>query len=135
MATFAQDPAHFTTAPAAAIQKAIQKANISLRDIDYFEINEAFAAQVLGCVAAWESDEYCREHLGRDRALGKVDPAKLNVDGGAVALGHPVGASGARIALHLAHILKREKAKRGIATICIGGGQGGAMLIENVSGV
>ena|SRR3990167_3971344 len=129
------DPAEMGLGPVYATDEILKRNHLSLNDIDYFEINEAFAAQVLGCLAAWESDDYCREYLGRDRALGKIDLSKLNVDGGAVALGHPVGASGARIALHLANILKRERAKKGIATICIGGGQGGAMLIENVSGV
>jgi acetyl-CoA C-acetyltransferase len=85
---------------------------------------------VLGCQAAWGSDEYCREQLGLPGALGSVDDSKLNVDGGAVSIGHPVGASGARIVLHLLHVLRRNNAKRGVATICIGGGLGGAMLLE-----
>lgn len=84
----------------------------------------------MGCQAAWQSDEYCREQLGLPGALGSIAEEKLNVDGGAVALGHPVGASGARIVLHLLHVLRRQQAKRGIATICIGGGLGGAMLVE-----
>jgi len=113
----------------------MQRHHLQMDDIDYWEINEAFAAQVLACIAAWESDDYCREYLHRDKALGKLDRNKLNIDGGAIALGHPVGASGARIVLHLAEVLRRQNAKRGIATICIGGGQGGAMLIEQVSGV
>jgi len=90
----------------------------------------SLAAQVLGCQAAWQSDEYCREQLGLPAALGTLDDEKLNVDGGAVAIGHPVGASGARIVLHLLHVLRRKQLKRGIATICIGGGLGGAMLVE-----
>ena len=85
---------------------------------------------MLACLEAWKSDEYCRDELGLDRALGALDMEKLNVDGGAIALGHPVGASGARIVLHLLHVLKRTGGKRGMATICIGGGQGGAMLVE-----
>jgi acetyl-CoA C-acetyltransferase len=113
----------------------LQQQQRDMSSIDYWEINEAFAAQVLGCLSAWESDEYCRKHFGTEKALGTIDPSRLNVDGGAIALGHPVGASGARIVLHLANILRRENAKSGIATICIGGGQGGAMLIENVSEV
>jgi len=129
------EPAEMGLGPVYATKQLLDKQHLQMNDIDYWEINEAFAAQVLGCVDAWESDEYCREYLELDRALGKVDRAKLNVDGGAIALGHPVGASGARIVLHLAEILKRQNAKQGIATICIGGGQGGAMLIENVSEV
>ncbi len=103
---------------------------LSLSDIEYWEINEAFATQVLACLKAWESDVFCRDHLGLKGAFGSIDQARLNVDGGAVALGHPVGASGARIVLHLLKVLKRNRAKRGIASICIGGGQGGTMLIE-----
>jgi len=85
---------------------------------------------VLGCLAAWQSDDYCREELGLPGALGTIDESRLNVDGGAVAIGHPVGASGTRIVLHLLDVLRRNRAKRGIATICIGGGLGGAMLVE-----
>src|SRR3990167_5735705 len=127
------DPAEMGLGPVYAVNQLLKRFNLSMQDIDFWEINEAFAAQVLACLAAWESDEYCRKNLNRNGALGKIDRSKLNVDGGAVALGHPVGASGARIALHLAHVLKRNHAQKGIATICIGGGQGGAMLIENVS--
>lgn len=85
---------------------------------------------MLGCLAAWKDDAYCREQLGLDGVLGALDEERLNVDGGAVALGHPVGASGARIVLHLLKTLTRNQAKRGMAAICIGGGLGGAMLVE-----
>jgi acetyl-CoA C-acetyltransferase len=101
-----------------------------LNDLDYWEINEAFAAQVLGCLAAWKDDKYCREELGLDGPMGELDDERLNVDGGAIALGHPVGASGARIVLHLLKTLKRRGSKKGMASICIGGGLGGAMLVE-----
>ena len=87
---------------------------------------------MLGCLAAWKDEKYCKEQLGLERAMGELDEDKLNVDGGAVALGHPVGASGARIVLHMLKLLKRKNAKRGIASICIGGGLGGAMLLENM---
>lgn len=129
------DPAEMGLGPVYATNELLKRQNLSFNDIDYWEINEAFAAQVLGCLAAFESDEYCKQHLNRESALGKIAPDKLNVDGGAIALGHPVGASGARIAMHMTEILKRENAKLGIATICIGGGQGGAMLIENTAEV
>lgn len=129
------DPAEMGLGPVYATSLLMDRCKLTKDDIDYWEINEAFAAQVLGCLAAWESDEYCREFLGRDKAFGSIDRKRLNVDGGGIALGHPVGASGARIVLHLANILKRTNARRGLATICIGGGQGGAMLIENVSEV
>jgi acetyl-CoA C-acetyltransferase len=129
------DPAEMGLGPVYASAALLQRYNLQLDDIDYWEINEAFAAQVLGCVAALESEDYCRKNLGMDKAFGRIDPARLNVDGGAIALGHPVGASGARIVMRLVDIMKRNQAKRGVATICIGGGQGGAMLIENVSEV
>lgn len=129
------DPAEMGLGPVYAAAKLLKKQNLTMDDIQYWEINEAFAAQVLGCTAAWADEEYCRKNLGLNHALGQLDRNKLNVDGGAIAMGHPVGASGARIVFHLAEILKRENAKLGLASICIGGGQGGAMLIENVSEV
>jgi acetyl-CoA C-acetyltransferase len=124
------DPAQMGLGPVHASTPILQRHGLGLNDLDAWEINEAFAAQVIACLEAWKSDAYSREQLGLDRALGALDAEKLNVDGGAIALGHPVGASGARITLHLLHVLKRNKGKRGIATICIGGGQGGAMLVE-----
>jgi acetyl-CoA C-acetyltransferase len=128
------DPAQMGLGPVHAATPILQRHGLGLNDLDAWEINEAFAAQVLGCLAAWKDAAYCREQLGLDAPLGELDQDKLNVDGGAIALGHPVGASGARIVLHLLHVLRRSgKANaRGIATICIGGGQGGAMLVENV---
>ena len=124
------DPAHMGLGPVHAATPILKRNRLALNDVDYWEINEAFAAQVLGCLAAWKDEKYCREELGLDKALGSLDENRLNVDGGAIALGHPVGASGARIVLHLLKTLKRNKAKRGIASICIGGGLGGAMLLE-----
>lgn len=131
----ALDPAFMGLGPVHAISKLLKKQRLGLNDIDYWEINEAFAAQVLGCVRAFESETYCKDKLGLSGALGTIDMARLNVNGGAIAIGHPVGASGARIILHLAHLLRKEGAKRGVASLCIGGGQGGAMLIESVDGV
>jgi acetyl-CoA C-acetyltransferase len=124
------DPAQMGLGPVHAATPLLKRNNFRLEDIDYWEINEAFAAQVLGCLAAWKDDKYCREELGLDKSLGSIDEARLNVDGGAIALGHPVGASGTRIVLHLLKTLKRNNARRGIASICIGGGLGGAMLVE-----
>jgi acetyl-CoA C-acetyltransferase len=126
------DPATMGLGPVHAATPLLKRNNLRLSDIDYWEINEAFAAQVLGCLAAWEDEKYCREELGLDGALGSIDEDRLNVDGGAIALGHPVGASGARIVLHLLKTLKRNNAKRGLASICIGGGLGGAMLLETL---
>ena len=128
------DPAQMGLGPVHAVTPILQRHNLGLNDLDAWEINEAFAAQVMGCIEAWKSDDYCREQLGLPGALGALDESKLNVDGGAVALGHPVGASGARIVLHLLHVLREKKARRGIASICIGGGLGGAMLVEVTSG-
>lgn len=116
--------------PVMASTPLLQKHHLSINDIDQWEINEAFAAQVLGCLKAWESDEFCQTHFNCD-ALGTLDQSKLNIDGGAVALGHPVGATGSRIVLHVLNSLKRTGGKRGVATLCIGGGQGGAMLLES----
>ncbi|WP_301101257.1 acetyl-CoA C-acetyltransferase [Propionivibrio sp.] len=127
------DPAQMGLGPVHATTPILQRHGWGLDDIDAWEINEAFAAQVLGCLAAWESDDYCREQLGLPEALGTLPHGRLNVDGGAIALGHPVGASGARIVLHLLHVLRANQARRGIASICIGGGLGGAMLVETLS--
>jgi acetyl-CoA C-acetyltransferase len=124
------DPAQMGLGPVHAATPILQRHNLRLDGVDYWEINEAFAAQVLGCLAAWKDEKYCKEQLGLDSSLGELDQERLNVDGGAVALGHPVGASGARIVLHLIRQLKRKNAKKGMASICIGGGLGGAMLVE-----
>jgi acetyl-CoA C-acetyltransferase len=129
------DPAQMGLGPVNAIAPLLLRHQLSVSDVDYWEINEAFAAQVLACLAALKDDQYCLENFGVDKAIGAIDPDRVNVDGGAIALGHPVGASGARIVLHLLQTLKRKQAKRGIASLCIGGGQGGAMLIEQVNGV
>ena len=124
------DPAQMGLGPVHAATPILKRNGLALNHLDYWEINEAFAAQVLGCLAAWKDTKYCKEELGLDAAMGELDDARLNVDGGAIALGHPVGASGARIVLHLLKTLKRNNAKRGMASICIGGGLGGAMLVE-----
>lgn len=125
------DPAQMGLGPVHAVTPLLRRHRHALGGIDYWELNEAFAAQVLACLAAWRDRDYCRTHLGLSRAWGEIDPERLNVDGGGISLGHPVGTSGARIALHLAHVLRRHGARRGVATMCIGGGQGGAMLLEN----
>jgi acetyl-CoA C-acetyltransferase len=124
------EPEQMGLGPVHATTPLLQRHGLTLADIDYWELNEAFAAQVLGCLAAWQDDTYCREQLGLPGAFGGIAADRFNVDGGAVSIGHPVGASGARIVLHLLHVLRRNGAKRGVATICIGGGLGGAMLLE-----
>jgi len=129
------NPGQMGLGPAHAMAPIMQRNKFSISDIDNWEINEAFAGQILGCIEAWKQDEYCQQELGLEKAIGEIPHDKLNPDGGGVSIGHPVGASGARIVLHLANTLKRTNAKRGIASLCIGGGQGGAMLIESASAV
>ncbi len=128
----ALDPKVMGLGPAVAVPPMLIRQGMKLDQVDYWEVNEAFAAQVLGCVRAWEDEKFCHENLGLDEAFGTLDLDKLNVDGGAIALGHPVGATGARLVLQLLHTLKRENAQTGVATLCIGGGQGGAILLERV---
>jgi len=128
----ALDPAEMGLGPVHAITPMLQRNGLGLNDLDALEINEAFAAQALGCLAAWESEAYCKEKLGLDQAFGKMDRRKFNVDGGAIAIGHPIGASGARVVLHALKVLERTGGKRAAASLCIGGGQGGAMLVERV---
>jgi len=116
--------------PAHAIAPLLRSRRLKVDSIDYWEINEAFAAQVLAVVEALNNIKYCKEHLGLGSVIGQIPMDRLNLHGGGISLGHPVGASGARIVLHLAKTLQANNAKRGIASLCIGGGQGGAMLIE-----
>ena len=129
----ALDPAQMGLGPVHASTPILRRHGYGLDDVDFWEINEAFAGQVLSCLAAWEDKEYCVEELGLDDALGSLDHGRLNVDGGAIATGHPVGASGARIVLHALKVLEREGGQRAMATLCIGGGQGGAMLLTRES--
>ena len=118
--------------PAISSANLMKRQNLTLDDIALWELNEAFAAQVLGCVKALADAKFCKDVLGWDEPVGAIDPAKLNLDGGAISLGHPVGASGARIVLHAAHALKQRGGKLAMASQCIGGGQGGSMLLEAV---
>jgi acetyl-CoA acetyltransferase family protein len=124
------DPARMGLGPVHGIAKILAKQNLALKDIDLFELNEAFAVQVIACKLALDSKKYCQEKLGLTDKLGLIDENKLNVNGGAIALGHPVGMTGARIIIHALRELKRKKAQTAIASLCIGGGQGAAMLLE-----
>ncbi len=128
----ALDPSVMGLGPVYCSTALMKRHKLSLNDIELWELNEAFAAQLLGCLAAWEDVEFCRDALGLDAPAGRIDRKRLNVDGGAIGAGHPVGASGNRIVLHLVNAMKRLGYKRGIATECIGGGQSGAMLIEAI---
>ncbi|MEL7450255.1 MAG: acetyl-CoA C-acetyltransferase [Pseudomonadota bacterium] len=129
----ALDPAEMGLGPVHAATPLLRRHGLGLNDIDNWEINEAFAGQVLACTAAWQDDSYCRGQLGLDGALGELDDERLNIDGGAIAVGHPVGTSGARIVLHSLKALEQSGGRLGMAAICIGGGQGGAMLLERVN--
>ncbi|HLD76586.1 MAG TPA: acetyl-CoA C-acyltransferase, partial [Rickettsiales bacterium] len=123
------DPSRMGLGPVHAVAKVFDKTGLSLKDIDLIELNEAFAAQVIGCERAFASQEYCQKNLGRD-AIGEIDRDILNVNGGGIALGHPVGMTGARMIIHVLRELKRRSKNRALATLCIGGGQGGAVVIE-----
>jgi acetyl-CoA C-acetyltransferase len=126
----ALDPSQMGLGPVHAMARLLQRQGGDGSDLNYWEINEAFAAQVLACLEAWKDPEYMQNELGIDTPFHPIPIDRLNVDGGAISIGHPVGASGARIVLHLLKTLRKNRAQRGIASLCIGGGQGGAMLLE-----
>jgi acetyl-CoA C-acetyltransferase len=117
-------------APTVAVAEMLQRTGLALQDFDYYEIHEAFAAQVLCTLAAWESEEYCRERLGLDAALGRIDREKLNIHGSSLAVGHPFAATGARIVGNLAQILAQAGTGRGLISICTAGGMGVAAIME-----
>jgi acetyl-CoA C-acetyltransferase len=115
-----------------SVTAMLRRRELGREDVDLWELNEAFAAQVLACLAAWNDESFCKDVLGLENAFGDIPRDRLNVDGGAISLGHPVGTSGNRIVLHLVNAMHRHEVARGVATECIGGGQGGAMLIERM---
>ncbi len=124
------DPSRMGLGPVFAIQRAEAQTGLTLGQADLIEINEAFAAQVLAVLKAMESEKFARKLLRRDSPLGAVPREKLNVNGGAIALGHPVGATGARLLLTSLKELKRRRAKRALVSLCVGGGQGAALWLE-----
>jgi len=126
-------PEHMGLGPADAMAMLLHGMGLGSADIGYWEINEAFAAQVLAVMKAFADPGYIRDEVGLDASFDPIPREKLNASGGAVCVGHPVGASGARIVLRVAHALRQSGARRGVAALCIGGGQGGAMLIEQVN--
>ena len=126
----ALDPSVMGLGPVLCSTPLAQRNGLGVADVDLWELNEAFAAQVLSCLAAWQDADFCRDVLGLEEAFGQIDRDDLNVDGGAISLGHPVGTSGNRIVLHLANAMQRRGDAKSIATECIGGGLGGAMLLE-----
>jgi acetyl-CoA C-acetyltransferase/acetyl-CoA acyltransferase len=123
-------PRRMGLGPVHAMAKALEEAGLTLEDVDLFEINEAFAAQVLACLEAAKSPAFARAELGREGALGEIPIERLDVNGGAIALGHPVGASGARLLLTLLLEMRRRGLRRGLASLCVGGGQGAAFILE-----
>lgn len=126
----ALDPRRMGLGPVFVIAKLLEKSKYKLSDFDLIEINEAFAAQIVALERAFASDDFVKRELGLSKALGTLDRNKLNVNGGAIALGHPVGVSGTRLVLTLLKELKRRKKHLGLATLCVGGGQGEAMIVE-----
>lgn len=126
------DPQRMGLGPVYAVARAEEQLGLTLEQADLIEINEAFAAQVLACIRAMKSEEFAQKHLRRSRPLGKVEKERLNVNGGSIALGHPVGATGARLVLTSLKELSRRQAKRALVTLCVGGGQGGAIWLERI---
>ncbi len=124
------EPKRMGMGPSYATAKVFDKSKLGLKDIDLIEMNEAFAVQALANIVAFDSQSYAKEHLGRSQALGSIDTNILNVNGGAVALGHPVGMTGTRLVIHTLKELRRRGKNRGLATLCIGGGQGASLILE-----
>jgi acetyl-CoA C-acetyltransferase len=117
-------------APAWAVSQLLARNNLTLQDFDFYEIHEAFAAQVLCTLAAWESEEFCREKLGLPAALGSIDRSKLNVVGSSLAVGHPFAATGARIVATAAKLLTERGSGRALISVCTAGGMGVAAILE-----
>jgi len=117
-------------APTVAVAEMLQRSGLSLQDFDFYEIHEAFAAQVLCTLKAWESEEYCSERLGLDEPLGSIDREKLNVNGSSLAVGHPFAATGARIMANLSQLLAEKGSGRGLISVCTAGGMGVCAILE-----
>ena len=117
-------------APTVAVAEMLQRTGLALQDFDFYEIHEAFAAQVLCTLKAWESEEYCRERLGLEGPLGSIDREKLNVKGSSLAVGHPFAATGARIVATLAQLLEEKGSGRGLISVCTAGGMGVCAILE-----
>ena len=120
-------------APTIAVSKMLDRAGLKLQDFDFYEIHEAFAAQVLCTLKAWEDPAYCKKHLGKDQPLGSIDRAKMNVKGSSLAFGHPFAATGARIVANLAKLLSQKKGARGLISVCTAGGMGVAAIMESAA--
>lgn len=127
---FANQDEGLLMAPTVAVAEMLERAGLTLQDFDFYEIHEAFAAQVLCTLKAWESERYCRERLGLEAALGRIDRSRMNVRGGSVAIGHPFAATGARILSTLAAILEEAGSGRGLISVCTAGGMGVSAIVE-----
>jgi acetyl-CoA C-acetyltransferase len=119
-------------APTIAVSKILDRAHLTLQDFDFYEIHEAFAAQVLATLKAWEDVEYCKTHLGKDHPLGSIDRTKLNVKGSSLAFGHPFAATGARVLANMSKLLA-DNGGRGLISICTAGGMGVAAILESAT--
>ena len=117
-------------APTIAVSEMLKEASLTLQDFDFYEIHEAFAAQLLCTLRAWESESYSRDRLGREQALGSIEPSKLNVVGSSLAFGHPFAATGGRIVATLAKLLEEKGSGRGLISICTAGGMGVVAILE-----
>lgn len=117
-------------APAYAVSDMLREAGLALQDFDFYEIHEAFAAQTVATLMAWQSDEFCREKLGRNQAMGPIDLNRLNVKGGSIAIGHPFAATGARIVGTMAKLLNEKGSGRGLISVCTAGGMGVTAIME-----
>ena len=117
-------------APVYAVSEMLKDANLNLQDFDFYEIHEAFAAQTIATLVAWQSEQFCREKLGRNHALGPIDLSKLNVKGGSLAIGHPFAATGARVIATMAKLLHENGGGRGLVSVCTAGGMGVTAILE-----
>ena len=117
-------------APTVAVGEMLQRAQLQLQDFDFYEIHEAFAAQVLCTLRAWESERYCVDRIGLPQAMGSIEQSKLNIHGSSLAVGHPFAATGARVVGTLAQILHKQGAGRGLISVCTAGGMGVAAVLE-----
>ena len=127
------EPERMGLGPVYAAAQALKKAKLTLKDMDLIEINEAFAGQVLACLKAFNSKSFAEKKLALSSPVGEIDPKKLNTNGGAIAIGHPIAATGTRLILTLAKEMQRRKVEFGLASLCIGGGQGSAVILKRTS--
>ncbi|MDH5346122.1 MAG: acetyl-CoA C-acyltransferase, partial [Gammaproteobacteria bacterium] len=117
-------------APVYAVSEMLRDANLNLQDFDYYEIHEAFAAQAIATLKAWQSESFCRDRLGRNQPLGPIDLSRLNVKGGSIAIGHPFAATGARVISTMAKLLHTKGSGRGLVSVCTAGGMGVTAILE-----